>query len=102
MTTAELKAMVHAAVRGSHDPNAAIVAATDVDSIFAEHLCAATGTVPPALHPRIVPVGDAAHALPHNLAQGASLAMEDGYALAAHLTRHTASRERTFDLVCCA
>eukprot|EP00041_Stephanoeca_diplocostata_P005460 m.62367 g.62367 ORF g.62367 m.62367 type:complete len:454 (-) comp15797_c0_seq2:1356-2717(-) len=87
-SAAALKAMALAAVKDSHAPNAAVVAATDDGAVFAEPLCAAGPTAAIATHPRTVLLGDAAHALPHNLAQGASVAIEDGYALAAHLTRH--------------
>ena len=40
-------------------------------------------------HPHIIPIGDAAHHLPNNLAQGGSIAIEDGYMLGCLLGKTT-------------
>lgn len=87
-TAAQWRHLVLGAVREDATPAAAIIEATGGDVVGGDSYD--IPTTPHWHNDRMVLVGDAAHAASPAAAQGASMAIEDGVALAAALREHAA------------
>ena len=79
-------------LKDSHSPNTAIVQATSIEDVFVQGSVESgeRAVLADSVQDRVISIGDAATAIPHNLAQGASLGIEDA-ALLAHALEKDAS-----------
>ncbi|ACQ78494.1 monooxygenase FAD-binding [Beutenbergia cavernae DSM 12333] len=90
---AEELAEVRRLVAGWHDPIEAVLAATPPEAVLRHDISALRHALPSYVRGPVALVGDAAHAMPPNLGQGGSQAIEDGIVLAASLATAAAPAE---------